>query len=445
VRPLQASLRVSVAGPGAFTSFDAPRVFVDGIDRTASAGVQIVEQTELDFDQDGDVDQTNVSLEVQLGALELESGQLVEVDVSAETAGGVKRCRTASRVAPHVDVRISDVVTFTDQPTQLYLEWRELELATSVLVVRVAGYDVTPWVGITGPQVLDEATTNGFVTFRAEAYELDFSALAGLGLEGLPLSIEAWGAGLDGGVTSAAASSSIAAATGLDPCHEAALAAFCTALHLSKDAAGSVSSGADAKAQKKAVDDLQAALALCDKPFPKDTQTFTCNGLTVKIKIGGASQSVKTSDRADAVIAIGGDGTGSGNGGNGDATNTQPGGFALGAGGDGGSGASSAGNGGNGSGTATNGAGGTPPGSASGIGGSGGTPTPGYRAGGNGGSGNATTQPPRMNQPSPGVPGSPGHAPSGSNPGSPGTHGGGGWAGISGGTSSNGNFGSGSN
>lgn len=429
-------MRVTLDAHGAISGLENPRVFVDGVERTYLADVELVAQDAFDIDGDGGVDATRVSYEVALGDLALEIGDVVEVELGAATAQGPELVRVAAIVESHVDLRFSDTTYLGGEPAVLQLQWHELPLTASALVVKIAGFDVTQYVSISGPELVEEDVVGGQVVSRTENYTLNCGALAGFGLEGLPLSIEAWGGTSDGGLTSDSTTSTIVGEQELNDCQKKAFDDFCAAMKFSKDAAtNAVCSGASEAEQKAAADALQAALRLCPPPHPAAQQRITCNGLTVDVRIGADGQDASASGSADAVVAIGGDGAADSNadGGNATATNTQPGGAAVAIGGDGGGGnTTSAGDGGNATAEAQNGANGTPPGCATAVGGTGGSPTPNHKAGGKGGDATAKTKPKGDKKEGKGPKGAKGKPPSGSNPGVPGKHGNGGSAHLTG-------------
>lgn len=452
VRPLHSSMRFSVNGPGSTTVPELPRIFVDGIDRSSEADIELVEDLDFDRDGDGAADAARLTYHVDVDELGLAAGQLVEFDLTAATTEGYVHCRTATPVEAHAVLSMNDAIVLGDaDPTVLQVEWLEMLDFASALVVRIAGYDVTNLVTISAPVLTEEDVVGSFVASRTEVYELDFSALAGFGLEGLPLTIEAWAGEFEGGLTTTDTTSTIVPEDPLDPCYETALKKFCEALKLTKDAAtGAVCSGASAADQKKAADALKDAIRQCvnagSPPFPSGPQKVSCGGVDMEVSVGGTGQEAKAVGGSDAMVAVGGDGAGNGDGGNAKAVNSQPGGAAIAIGGNGGSGTTSGGDGGNGHAEAKNGSGGTPPGCANGVGGTGGSASPSHKPGGDGGQGYAKTSPGGKTKKEPGKKGSSGSAPSSSNPnGTPGTYGGGGWAQVNGSTVSNGTLPGGTN
>lgn len=429
-------MRVTLDGDGAFSGLENPRVFVDGVERTYLADVQLVAQDAFDVDGNGVVDATRVSYEIALGSLGLEIGDVLEVELGAGTAQGPELVRVASVVESHVDLRFSGTTVLAGEPAVLQLQWHELPLTASALVVKVAGYDVTPFVSISGPVMVEENVIGGHVVSRTENYTLNCGALSGFGLEGLPLSVEAWGGTSDGGLTFDSTTSTIVEEEPLNDCQKKAFDDFCAAMKFSKDATtNAVCSGASEADQKKAADALQAALRVCPPPHPAAKQRVTCNGVTIEVTVGADGQDASASGSADAVVAIGGDGAADSNadGGNATATNTRAGGAAVAIGGDGGGGnTSSAGDGGNATAEAQNGANGTPPGCATAVGGTGGSPTPNHKSGGKGGDASAKTKPSGDKKEAKGPKGAKGKPASGSNPAVPGTHGTGGSAHVTG-------------
>jgi hypothetical protein len=395
IRNLRDHFSVGAVAHGAVGSFESPRVWLDGTDVTSLVYAEIVDETSTDVDGNGVLDELSATVEVHLLDLAIEPGQMIEVDVSVPTVAGELFFRTATRVAAHVEVSLCDTLTFSSDPISACVEWNEVELESSAVRVLINGFDITPYVGLSGPDTLWDDTTGDFTQSRMDCYEFDLSFLAGYGLEGSTVTVEATGSTADGSTSSSASAASVAPG-GLTDCHKTALKKFLDALGTNRNG-GETSTTGDGTALRNAANQLQADLALCDPPFPSGQQSYTYtdadgDSVSVLVTVSGAGDAT-ASGSADVVVAVGGDGNGSGNGGDASATNNRPGGAAIAAGGDGGSAATSGGNGGNGTARGNSGPNGTPSGTAMGSGGQGGSATNGTGRGGNGGNASANVPP----------------------------------------------------
>lgn len=400
---LEGGLDVVLQGDGFYDETPDILVFADGIDVTSQVTITLEEETRLDQDDNGILEDYYAEFSLDFGTFAPSAGDLLVVEARATAPGGDVIEQASTAVRSHVYVNVDDAIVSGTSDVAVFVEIQRMTVQAQTLRVHLDGVEVTSQVTITGPNTSYEVVESGsppFVRYRIQDYEVDIGNLGNIEGARVRFTVSATAAG---GGASASAGSATSAGTAshaaLTNCQKEALEAFVSTegIGATKDAeTGAVSVAADAAGIKDAADDLQAALAACGDSIPTSPVSYTTgNGIKMKIDLSGsdAKASGTEGQKKDLVVAIGSDGSGNGDGGSAEASNSYPGGVAIAVGGDGGSDATSAGEGGSAKATAT-----PPGGLAAAVGGNGGSPSDPKDAGGTGGAasgqcGSTGTQP----------------------------------------------------
>jgi hypothetical protein len=394
---LEEGYAISVVGEGFLDTTPTVRVF-DGHDEiTSQLTVTLANESRIDSDSDGVLEEYFGEFNVALGQYDPDPGHILRVEVSASAPGGTVRNEGATDVRRHVEVVVDSEIDFGDDSVHVSVTSKEMFVDSHTLRVFLGSTEVTSAVAITGPVTVYEGTDPGtppFVRHRDHYYTVDVSGLGEFS-ERLHFVVTASGSGRGGTATG---TSTGTGSTGGSypvtpeepgPC-EQALDDFMDALGLSGGGTTGepVTVGASAQEVKDAADALQDALEENDCPLRG--QHTGPGGQTMKYKVGkDSTSSTKNADASsnkhDLVVAVGGDAA-SGSGGNATAKNDKAGGAAVAAGGNGSSGSTNPGTGGTAKATATPPTGAGPAaGQATSVGGYGGFHLDPSQAGGKGG------------------------------------------------------------
>ena len=179
VYELAGGYAVWVHGEGILDGPPTIRVFEGSNEISSQVTVALDDETRVDSDADGILEDYEGDFTVSFGSYEPDPGDVLRVEVWAPSS----RCIAASdttEVRSHVDVSVDGRIDFGATEVDVGVFVRELFVDSVSLRVLLDSTDVTSLVTITRPETVYESLEAGtppFVRLRSLSYEVDVSLL----------------------------------------------------------------------------------------------------------------------------------------------------------------------------------------------------------------------------------------------------------------------------